>query len=266
MRYAPKILFGNILLSIVATIVSVSGIEIGLQLIDYPSRPSMGWNWTKSPYKDDSFVSDQVNELGYRGQSITYDNRDYVVFLLGDSFVEAGAQSQKVQPERILQFILNRYGIANARVYYLASAGWSLDQELIALQRFFARYRADAVVHWMTRSNDFWEAGNIDRSVTSVPGPLKPTFVLTHDGTLSPYVVSAFRFKIIHLVNLFLVQLFGSNPGNSSIAVREYESRLPSPARISIPRDSCPDSPEALERSRSHLTLPFRTAREMSIS
>jgi hypothetical protein len=209
MRYAPKILFGNILLSIVATIVSVSGIEIGLQLIDYPSRPSMGWNWTKSPYKDDSFVSDQVNELGYRGQSITYDNRDYVVLLLGDSFVEAGAQSQKVQPERILQFILNRYGIANARVYSLASAGWSLDQELIALQRFFARYRADAVVHWMTPSNDFWEAGNIDRSVTSVPGPLKPTFVLTHDGTLSPYVVSAFRFKIVHLVNLFLVQLFG---------------------------------------------------------
>jgi hypothetical protein len=258
MRYAREVL-----LTIVTTLLSVASIEIGLQLVDYPQRPKMGWDWKTSAYKDGAFTSDQVNEFGYRGQPVQYSDGDYVVLLLGDSLIEAGVQPQAVQPERILQFILHEYGIANAKVFSIASAGWSMDQELLALQGYFSRYRADAVVHWVTPGNDFWEVGNIDRSVTSEPGPLKPTFVLKRDGSLSRYEVSAFRFKTLHLINLVLDRLSGPNWGNSRIAVKEYEKQLPSPMRVSVPKESCPDpsqghtinSPEAIERSRSHFTL-----------
>ena len=260
MKYAREIMLMGVVI-----VFSIVGIEITLQLLDYPPRPAIGWNWKASVYKDETFTSDQVNEFGYRGQPIKYDDGDFVVLLLGDSFIESGVQRQVLQPERILQFTLQKYGIANAKVFSLASAGWSVDQELIALQHYFSRYRADAVVHWMTPGNDFWEAGNIDRSFTSVPGPLKPTFVLADDGTLSRYSVSAFGFKIPHLVQLFLNRLRDPNWGNSSIAVNEYEKHLPSTARIPVSRESCPDpshvapsqertevTGEAVERSRSH--------------
>ena len=110
-------------------------------------RSGPQWDWKTSAYKDNAFNSDQVNEFGYRGQPIKYDDGDYIVLLLGDSFIEAGVQPQAVRPERILQFILREYGITNAKVFSIASAGWSVDQELIGLQAYFSRYRADAVIH-----------------------------------------------------------------------------------------------------------------------
>jgi hypothetical protein len=251
----------EISLTIVSIILSVISIEIGLQLLDYPPRPAMGWDWSTSAYKDNAFNSDEVNQLGYRGQPIKYDDGDFVVLLLGSSTVEAGVQPQAVQPERILQFILQQHGIHNARVFSIASAGWGFDQQLIALREYFSRYRANTVVHWLAPPVDFWQAGNIDRSVTSVPGALKPTFVLADDGALSPYSIRAFRLKIWHLVSLALNRFTDKNWGNSSIAVNEYEETLPSPARSSVPINTCPPeggpglfkTTEALERSRSHV-------------
>jgi len=241
----------EILLSIMVTMVSIIGIEAVLQLLDYPKRPTIGWDWKTSAYKDSAFYSDQVNELGYRGQPITYSDDDYIILLLGDSFVEAGVQRQAAQPERILQFILHEYGVNNAKVFSIASAGWSVDQELLALQGYFSRYRADAVIHWMTPPNDFWEAGNIDRSFTSVPGPLKPTFILRRDGSLSRYEVSAFRFKTVHLINLFLDRLFDPNWGNSSpdhASRSVFFSRLAHTARVIVPSDWIGVSQLAVQR------------------
>jgi hypothetical protein len=248
----------NLLIALTAAVIFIFLVELGLQTFDYPPAPTFGWDWERSPYKRASFAADQVNELGYRGQPVTYTDQDYVVLLLGDSAVEAGTQTQQAQPERILQFVLQQYGITNARVFSLASAGWSFDQQLIALKRYFERYRADAVIHWLVPGNDFWEAGNIDRSVTLEPGPLKPTFRLHDDGSFHQYEVRAFKFKIGHLLARAYSRLAAEHRSDSSIAVRDYERTLPSAERPAVSPDTCPSAAtlrtdEAVEHSRSHL-------------
>jgi hypothetical protein len=244
----------------ISILAAVALVESALRIADYPSDPKWGWGWRESTYKNAAFVSDEVNEFGLRGQPIQFADGDYVVLLVGDSAVESGAQPQAVQPERILQFAMREYGIP-AKVFSLASTGWSHDQELVVLRKYFERHRADAVVHWLAPENDFWEAGFIDRGSSLVPGLLKPTFVLDKAGTLSRYSVPAFRLKIAHVLALaFSRWRDGEHWGNSAIAVRSYEGTLPSSGRTPAPNGECPNDAtitviDALEHSRGWVPL-----------
>src|SRR2546429_1201001 len=118
------------------------------------------------------------NELGFRGQRIAYSPGDYVVVLLGDSQVEATALAFDAMPERRLEAHL---GSSKARVFSIGTGGYGQDQELLALQEYFAKYRADLVVLWQTPGNDVWN--NVFKTHMANRNP-KPTFWLDESGRL----------------------------------------------------------------------------------
>lgn len=237
----------NILFFLLSIALTTAGLEFVLQAADYPRYPAIGWNWHESEYKSQRFVDDSVNQIGSRGQAIEYDDNDLVVLLVGDSQVEAGMQGQSGQPERILQAVLREYGLKEVKVFSLASAGWSLDQQYIALQEYFSKYRADVVVHWLTPRNDFWEAGNVDRSTLAVRGRLKPTFMIREDGSLENYQFPTFRYKLQHASYLAWDRVGGGNIGNSGIATRDYERYLPSARHQPVGPYDCPPFWEQVE-------------------
>jgi hypothetical protein len=120
------------------------------------------------------------NEFGFRGRPIVYSPGDYVVLLLGDSQVEAMALSFDTMPERILEKHLDIPG-RRVRVFSVAAGAYGNDQELLALQRYFERYRADLVVLWETPANDIWN--NMFNIHMASRNP-KPTFWLDRSGAL----------------------------------------------------------------------------------
>lgn len=219
--------------SVIAVVLSLLGAELLLQLTDYPPAPQMGWQWDRSPYALAEYKQEGiVNQLGLRGQPFDTDDDDLVVALVGDSYVETGVFPHDQMPEQLLQNILQtQYGIKN-KVYSLASAGWGLDQELKALEQFFASgQRADVVVVWLTPVNDYWESTFVDRSVTSEPGPLKPTLVLDQQGEswFKPYYSQS---KIVQLVQLAKDQQRYGRQSTVEQALRAQQlATLPTAAR-----------------------------------
>lgn len=175
------------LLAVVASVLLMLGLAEGaLQVLDFPARPAEGWKWSESPYRSPANNDDhRVNQLDLRGEPIQYAKDDFVVVLLGDSQVEAGTQPHDRMPEALLRDALERrLGQGKVKVFSLASAGWGNDQQLVWLKRYFADYRADVVVNWLTPVNDYWENTFIDRSVTSQAGRLKPTYKPDAGGAL----------------------------------------------------------------------------------
>lgn len=171
-----------------ATLSALVVVEAGLRLANYPPAPPVGWQWEGSPYRNQRDTG--TNQLGLRGRPIEYGPDDFVVVLVGDSQVEAGARPAEMMPERVLERVLrDEFGIARARVVSVASAGWGTDQEYVNLQNYFKHYRADLVLLWFTAVNDFWENGFIDRSVQRSAGHFKPTFAIDPDGKLVPHRV-----------------------------------------------------------------------------
>jgi hypothetical protein len=122
----------------------------------------------------------EQNQLGYRGRKIAYSPDDYVVVLLGDSQVEAMALPFDEMPERRLEAYLDSPK-QKAKVFSLGAGGYGQDQELLALQDYFQRYRADLVVLWQTPSNDIWN--NVFKTHMANRNP-KPTFWLEESGKL----------------------------------------------------------------------------------
>jgi hypothetical protein len=122
----------------------------------------------------------EQNQLGFRGRRIAYSPEDKVVILLGDSQVEAMALPFDAMPERRLEFHLNSLG-RKTRVVSLGAGGYGQDQELLALQEYFQKYRADLVVLWQTPGNDVWN--NVFNTHMANRNP-KPTFRLDASGTL----------------------------------------------------------------------------------
>lgn len=232
--------WSNVISAIATAAASLLLAELALQFVNYPRYPLVSWAWDESPYRSDEFKSDQVNQLKLRGKPIRYAEKDFVVVLLGDSQVEAGIQGQKVQPERILENLLAQYGIGGAKVFSIASAGWGLDQQLIALRQYFRSYRADAVVHMLTTGNDFWETGNIERSMTSVPGRLKPTFKLDERGQPVLHAPPVFDWKLRHLLALSASRFRDAHPGDASIALRDWRQHLPPADRVVAAPGECP--------------------------
>jgi hypothetical protein len=99
------------------------------------------------------------------------------VLLLGDSQVEATAVPLDEMPEQRLEAHLKSIG-RTAKVFSVGAGAYGQDQELLALQQYFTRYRANLVVLWQTPVNDIWN--NVFKTHMASRNP-KPTFWL--DGS-----------------------------------------------------------------------------------
>ena len=93
--------------------------------------------------------------MGFRGQAIAYADSDIVVLLIGDSHVEGMALEPNEMPESRLESNLKLLGV-RARVFSVGAGGYGQDQQLLGLQEYLDRYRADIVVLWQTPTNDVW--------------------------------------------------------------------------------------------------------------
>ena len=152
--------------------IAVGGVAAGiagalfLQILYVPPRIVSGWR---------AFApKSEQYQLGFRGRQIVYSPEDYVVVLLGDSQVEAMALAVDDMPERRLEAHLKGLG-RKTRVFSIGAGGYGQDQELLALQEYFEKYRADLVVLWQTPANDIWN--NVFKTHISGRNP-KPTFWL----------------------------------------------------------------------------------------
>jgi hypothetical protein len=119
----------------------------------------------------------EQNDLGYRGRRIASDS---VVLLLGDSQVEAMAVPFDAMPERRLESYLASSGL-KTRVFSLGAGGYGQDQELLALEEYYRKYRADLVLLWETPANDVWN--NVFNTHMANRNP-KPTYWLDASGRL----------------------------------------------------------------------------------
>jgi hypothetical protein len=152
----------------VAVVVSV----VLLQIAYVPPPVVAGWRAFAPP--------SEQNQLGYRGQAIAYSDDDRVVLLLGDSQVEAMALAFDAMPERRLEAELGASGL-KTRVFSIGAGGYGQDQQLLALQEYLSRYRADLVILWQTPGNDLWN--NVFKTHMASHNP-KPTFWLDRAGQL----------------------------------------------------------------------------------
>jgi len=123
----------------------------------------------------------EQNQLGFRGRRIEYSPQDCVILLVGDSQVEARALPFAAMPERRLEGHLAS-ATRKTRVFSLGAGGYGQDQELLALEEYFRKYRADVVVLWQTPGNDIWN--NVFKTHMASRNP-KPTYWLDESGRLS---------------------------------------------------------------------------------
>jgi hypothetical protein len=149
--------------------------ELALRLLDGSPPPTWGW-------RDPVARPDEQNQLGFRGQTVAYDADDLVVVLVGDSQVQADACALASMPERRLEHHLRACAPRPVKVFSLGAIGYGQDQELLALEDYLLRFRADAVVVWFTDGNDL-----TDNMMPTHQGgaPPKPTFWLTAEGELA---------------------------------------------------------------------------------
>jgi hypothetical protein len=143
-----------------------------LQALYVPPPIVSGWKSLTPAYEQ--------NEFGYRGRPIEYAPGDYVIVLLGDSQVEAAALPFNTMPERLLEACLDS-PTQRIKVFSVGTGGYGQDQELLALQEYFEKRRADLVVLWQTQGNDIWN--NVFNTHMANRNP-KPTFWLDELGTL----------------------------------------------------------------------------------
>jgi hypothetical protein len=165
--------------------------EVALRLLNTPEPAISGWRAQLSPQEQ--------NQIGFRGQRIEYQDDDFVIVLLGDSFTEAEACAYEWMPERRLESYLNASG-KHVKVFSIGVAGYGQDQELLALGDYFEHFRADMVILWETPINDVWN--NIFPTMFGKP---KPTYWLENgqlrgpsEGIGQPLRENS-RFKLIQL-------------------------------------------------------------------
>jgi hypothetical protein len=108
-------------------------------------------------------------------------------------------------------------------VVSVGARGYGTDQELLALEEYLARYRANIVVLWETSNNDVWN--NLFPTHQPRNGPPKPTFWLEGSRLAGPH----------------------QRPGETVPALR-----LEALVRVVLPRDADGDW------ERAHLPPPYR--------
>ncbi len=192
----------NVVLLICAIILVSGGVEIGLRIFDLPKKITSGWKgrgqWDK-------------NQLGFRGQSIVYNDNDFVVLLIGDSQVEANGLPSEATPELRLQHYLNSYSNqdTSVKVFSLGTSGYGQDQQYLMMKEYFKYFRADLVLLWFTTGNDVWN--NIFPTHWPKNGHPKPTFLLKDGNLVGPNVdfgTSVFneKLKISELLHRALIR------------------------------------------------------------
>lgn len=240
-----SIKFSGLLIVVCSLALSLLAAEAALRWLDKPPSLRVGWRWDASPYKSESNFGDhRTNQLGLRGRPFDYTDSDFVVVLVGDSYVEAGAQPFEDMPEQILEAAFAARGFKKrVKVYSIASAGWGQDQEDLALERYFEKYRADLVIHWFTPVNDYWENTFIDRSVDAKAGPLKPTFRLQPDRSLTLVESLASSSKLVELVRIAWGRArLGSKATRNDIYAATWDRNLPSGTLVPVASSECPAS------------------------
>ena len=166
----PRITVVELLATVVVSLIFGLAGAMLLQVAYVPPPVVSGWK---------SFVAaTEQNQLGFRGRQFDYKPNDYVILLLGDSQVEATALAFDAMPERLLERYL---GSANIKVFSVGAGGYGQDQQLLALQEYFATYRANLVVLWQTPGNDVWN--NVFRTHMGNRNT-KPTFWIDESGDL----------------------------------------------------------------------------------
>lgn len=205
----------HIALLVFSLVASLALAEVLLRLVQVPGKIRSGWAWEDSPRRFlAQYGNDEPNELGFRGQPIRYDKKDYVVVLLGDSQVEAVTSPPERMPEQLLQKHLSAQLKRPVKVFSLAASGFGQDQQLLALERYYRQYRADLVLVWATPDNDCWENAFPDRSTTSTAGHLKPTYKLVNNALQGPYYQSDFYYHHSALLQL-VVKAYARSKGMS---------------------------------------------------
>jgi hypothetical protein len=216
-------------------VTAVAGVLL-LQIVYVPPRIVCGWR---------SFApATEQNQLGFRGRKINYSPDDFVVVFLGDSSVEGMALSPEAMPEQRLESHLNALG-KNVKVFSLGAGGYGQDQELLVLEEYFQKCRADLVVLWQTPVNDVWN--NVFKTHMINRNP-KPTFWLEGGGLRGPSETMGQPLANSHFVLAALWQRAFGLPGRD----KYWERGLPEPY-VPIDYYDGPVNMEWQERWKSNL-------------
>nr|MBN1229577.1 hypothetical protein [Anaerolineae bacterium] len=160
----------------VMTVLTLVFLALGAVLIEIFVRPDLfiiGWrSWEPE---------EELNQLGFRGQTIACSEDDLVIVLLGDSQAAALGRSFEQMPERQLERHLAGLLDRPVKVFTMGAEGYGQDQLLLALEEYYTLYRADLVINWLTPYNDVWN--NLFPTHLPESGYPKPTFWL-EDGEL----------------------------------------------------------------------------------
>jgi hypothetical protein len=222
-------IFKNLLLTFSTFLILILLSEFALRFFYKPLKS--GWGWQDSPRRSlASSEYDHQNELGLRGQNISYNTDDYIILLVGNSQVEAATSSPHNMPEYFLQSILNTKLAQNVNVFSIAASGWGQDQQLLSLKEYYKYYKADLVLIWATPKNDFWENTFPDRGVTKVAGHIKPTYRLDGDKISGPFFELNTYYKNSVLLQLFYSAIQSINGETiEQHILRNWMDNLPSP-------------------------------------
>lgn len=209
---------GKLVLGAFSLVVCLALGEVVVRLVYAPEAYQAGWR---------SGASDtELNELGFRGQSIRYGADDMVVVLVGDSQAAAMACAYAEIPERRLEHYLTaQLAPRTVKVFTIGAEGYGQDQQLLVLREYFERYRADIVLLWQTFNNDVWN--NVFPTHWPANGMPKPTFRLQNGELVGPNVPMAKRMRLrsaLRVVDLVWNTLFGFEQLDE-----EWEKYLPTP-------------------------------------
>ena len=110
---------------------------------------------------------------------------DYVIILTGAAPVECLACPRDETLDLMLERAVRQFN-PSARVVILGSAGYSQDQEYLALHQFLAVRHADLVLDWASIADDV--PGNTFRTGRTGAGQVraKPTFALRGENSVGP--------------------------------------------------------------------------------
>lgn len=216
---------------------------------------AVGWDATSSPYRtaatvDQNFrnnVTEEINQLSLRGRHFPNSTHNTIrILLVGDSQVEAAALPFGDIPEWELERLLGKEFRGAYEVRSIGSSGWGQTDQLLALRRYYANFKADYMFVWHTPQNDFWENAFLDRSTTDRLGTLKPTFVLTPHG-LKEFSFEPYRGNSTSLLNAShgyrLLHRIGERFGliEESMLARDFNRLIPPPVgHQSVAREKCP--------------------------
>lgn len=165
--------FKRAVLVCLTLVISGLAAELFLRAAGLPQSVTAGWKAKDHP-------ASEYNQFGFRGAELEADEDDFVVVLLGDSFVECVSSPIDKIPGRLLEKELKDRGLP-AKVVSLGARGYGQDQQLLALREYFESARADLVVLWVIPDNDVWN--NTFRTHYGLP---KPTFRLSGDRLIPP--------------------------------------------------------------------------------